>query len=81
MEFGEFSELSVQFLDDGLGVDQILVVLLAQGFSPRRVCQFFSLVIFHSQSIDFSLEVGLGFSLDAVGGIGEYSIVLIGADE
>lgn len=81
MELGQFPELPVQFLDDDLSLDEILVINLAKRLSPRRGDQLFLFVVLHGHHIDPGLEVGLRLSLHSVGGISEDAIVLIGADE
>jgi hypothetical protein len=80
VEFGEFSELSVQLLDDNLCVDEIFIGQLAEGFSEGSILDQLLLIIFHSHNKDLSLEFTFSLTLHAVGRIDQDAIVLVGAD-
>ena len=81
MELGQFSEFPVQFLDDDLSLNQILVFDLTEWLSPRGGDQLFLLVVLHSHHIHLGLEISLRISLNPVGRISQDPIVLIRANE
>jgi len=81
VEFCQFSKLSIQFPDNPLSMDQVLISKFAERLSPRRINQLFFFVVFHSKNVDFCFHLGFCFSVNSVCRISKYTIMLIRADQ
>ena len=73
--------MSVKFSQNNFSSDQVFIGNFADRLSPRRVHDFFVLVVLHSHNIDFSLKFSFGFTLHSICWISQNSIVFIRANE